>query len=83
MAMRGLAGHAREIAPVFCRERDTCVAKADGISTLARVFCPANKRGTAAAKDGGMLTLFTFGIAMGSVCMSVVWACKNDTINRA
>jgi hypothetical protein len=42
-----------------------------------------NGRGTVAAKDGGMLTLFAFGIAMGSVCISVFWACKNDTINGA
>ena len=46
-------------------------------------FHPVDWRGTAAAKDGGMLTLFTFGIAMGSVCMSVFWACKNDTTDRA
>lgn len=48
-----------------------------------RVILPANGRGTAAAKDCGMLTLFTFVIAMGSVCMSVFWACKQDTPDRA
>lgn len=29
-----------------------------------------------------MLTLSTFVIAMGSVCMSVFWACKEDTSGR-
>jgi hypothetical protein len=29
-----------------------------------------------------MLTLSGFVIAMGSVCMSVLWACKDDTADR-
>jgi hypothetical protein len=29
-----------------------------------------------------MLTLSAFVIAMGSVCMSVFWACKKDTTDR-
>jgi hypothetical protein len=35
------------------------------------------------AKETSMLTLSTFVIAMGSVFMSVVWACKEDTTDRA
>jgi len=30
-----------------------------------------------------MLTISSFVIALGSVCMSVFWACKEDTIDRA
>ena len=35
------------------------------------------------AKETSMLTLSSFVIALGSVCMSVFWACKEDTTNRA
>jgi hypothetical protein len=30
-----------------------------------------------------MLTISAFVIAMGSVCMSVFWACKEDMTDRA
>jgi hypothetical protein len=30
-----------------------------------------------------MLTLYGFVIAMGSVCMSVFWACKEDMSDHA
>jgi hypothetical protein len=46
-------------------------------------FTEVNKGGTAAAKECGMLTLSAFVIALGSVFTSVVWACKEDMVDRA
>jgi hypothetical protein len=34
------------------------------------------------AKESGMFTISAFVIALGSVFVSVVWACKTDTANR-
>jgi len=45
-------------------------------------FSQAKTRGTAAAKESGMLTLSAFVIALGSVFTSVLWACKEDTADR-
>jgi hypothetical protein len=44
---------------------------------------PAKRGGTAVAKECGMLTLSAFVIALGSVFTSVVWACKEDMVDRA
>ncbi|PZR73934.1 MAG: hypothetical protein DLM73_09325 [Chthoniobacterales bacterium] len=46
-------------------------------------FSQVNGEGTAVAKKIGMLTISAFVIALGSVFMSVVWACKEDLTNRA
>ena len=42
-----------------------------------------NGGGTAAAKESGMLTLSAFVIALGTVFTSVLWACKEDMVDRA
>ena len=80
--MRGVAGHAREIARIFFAKRDTCVAKVDAGSLEAGQFAVQDARGTTVAKESAMLTLSAFVIAMGSVCMSVFWACKEDTTDH-
>jgi hypothetical protein len=68
---------------VFCRERDTCVANGDAKTGVTRVCAPQKDPGTAAAKDGGMLTVSAFVILLGSVFTSVLWACKEDVVDRA
>jgi hypothetical protein len=50
---------------------------------LAAHFARENASGTAAAKESGMLTLSAFVIALGSVFMSVFWACKEDMVDQA
>jgi hypothetical protein len=47
------------------------------------LFYPGKLDGTAVAKECGMLTLSAFVIALGSVFTSVVWACKEDMVDRA
>jgi hypothetical protein len=44
---------------------------------------PVKDPGTAAAKDGGVLTVSAFVILLGSVFTSVLWACKEDVVDRA
>lgn len=50
---------------------------------MTAAFTRENACGTAAAKECGMLTLSAFVIALGSVFMSVFWACKEDMADRA
>ena len=81
--MRRVAGDARKITGIFRQDRDNCVAKINANrAALARITLQT-RGGTAVAQELGMLTLSTFVIAMGSVCMSVFWACKEDTSDHA
>jgi hypothetical protein len=63
--------------------RYTFVADGDAVVRWPESLSRARATGTAVAKDSGMLTIFAFVVAMGSVFMSVLWACKEDTANRA
>jgi hypothetical protein len=63
--------------------RYTFVADSDASFVGQESLSRERTTGTAVAKDFGMLTIFAFVVAMGSVFMSVFWACKEDTANRA
>jgi hypothetical protein len=82
MAVRRLSGDGAEITHSVWK-RDSSVAKANAKWAQRADFTQVNEGGTAAAKGCVMLTLSAFVIALGSVFTSVVWACKEDMVDRA
>jgi hypothetical protein len=80
--VRRVAGDARKITAFPSGSRQLCRENKRESVALVRITLQT-RGGTAVAQELGMLTLSTFVIAMGSVCMSVFWACKEDTSDHA
>ena len=79
--MRRVPSDAGEIDALRLRTRQEC-RKSGREAVGPKRFYPANRSGTAVAKEFSMLTVFAFIVALSSVFTSVFWACKEDTADR-